>query len=1859
MLDSIYTVISQLKSLQSLKREQTVPIENLVLEGGGVKGLAYAGALQVLAENNLLDTVIRVAGSSAGGIVALLLAVGHTPDEILKIMSEEINFKELMDSRNSVDPTRIFKAAGMPLGVSDLYMLFQHKGLYKGDKFLELAKMILKRKIEEKLKEQIIKENNDEIEKLKKNNDNSEVVAEFVEHKYREMLEKYYITDPALITFEQLNLLRQDYPDLKFKELYVTGTRVRDGKLKVFSEQTNPKMPVVLAIRITMSFPLGFEPVMFEGELYMDGGVADNYPMRIFDRPQFLSHGRNEANVNPATLGFLVDSKAEIQERWGVKSDKSNLHLSTLIEGILKGLQMRSEVLKQFYSTNSIQIFDEDVETMDFNLNPDTVLKLIFSGKKAMQNYIDNYRNDVRYHNLPDYQTWQEKIYSKTPQEITLMLENEMFPLLQECTTLLAVLKTLDISKELENLKNETAEISNDEYEKQKNIYDELEELANYCIYLERQLEIVKSESQLLNAHKKTLQERLESASSPLEREELNAQLEDYNAEIFFNEDKRKKITKEIKQKRESYQEVSRYVKKEVYEILNKIRILEKIQQDNLVESLSGIEEILHEQMDEVLAVIQASVKHYPDPRLSNFENQLYKIRQRKKREIQNVYQEQHFYSEKDAGQIADLYDEIFQDVLAFGYTLEQSQVYALHYLSVRNLFKGKEQELRIDFFKNLLIERLVASNIIKDTDEKSVEWFKKEWEIILNRILQDQTSERGYAEFLAKEQVLEKWNGLKQEKKLAKFLNLNYAYTANLQELLQLLSVGNWAGSINLTNENDTAYNATEMKKKEGETFGKHASSYQVNTVVYNTHQTYSYLSMDKKFKMPPIKAHVLCPEFSRSDKTDEIIVAFEQPGQAEKESQFSLISKHSKNRETQFEEHKNAILQQIKFALRQVKEKRSTKSGKVCLTIVGEGLAGQDAQMLFSAIIKQLNEGGAEDILQEIGSLDLKLIDPCRVSNKLKRNTKKQIKKLKTNRPLFALSGFNLIHQKSYAGVTKKRKPRNYIGEANILSGLSVDETQVVAEFRDLVEETHLYKRLDNSNSDKLEKALNKKNALFAGILYRKLSSGFKQFKVLSQGLFNDSLPYLTKMLLALPFQVGKGILRRTTSPLYRLYRLFKKSKPSLIEKVNWQAVSIPVQEQTHGMKSWETRFKQILKQLNHEQRLSETERPPLENLVLAGGMGKGATYAGALIEMQNKGMLNQVKRVAGSSEGGLVAALYAIGFEAEELAKLMMNEFNSKTLQDEVVSLGGLDKLFTIKGIDVTLSGIVTALAEKGLYKGEALEKLLQNVIKIKLENKVKKLLYENLTKEELASIKGDNEKIEAFLQIKLSALKQLYGLDDLSDITLGQLKTLSSDFPTLNIKDIYLTGTSLQDASLKIFSYEQDPNIPLVKAIRITCSTPGKYVPVAYDEKYYVSGNIANDYPIEVFDQAQFLSHGLNDAGANPCSFGLMINEEAYRDRWGGKESPKSELTLGKFINNVLKGMYARASIISDKYTANTLILSEKFKTSSKLKRLLFFGKKHTREESQSMVDMGRAEVNQYHTQYMGKEVIYSQKKYQNTMHKYYAKTSVENQRILEQEILPLQAKLQVLINEAKENVSDLTQDANLYVQLQNAYQALLDEEQVLIRALALKGIQYKKLDKRSMLPINKERAIIQSLPHANNKKLRKNLHQSPLLTAVSSNKQPFTTKSTPRSFIREIFKDVFPESHWHYQSQQNNHTFSSKNTNQNKIQIEEDKEKLSFYGKPTQKIVESAKTYEKWIMSKNQILTFEIKARTLEDAYTFLRELSTSGFAIEEIQKIKITDSPVLVDVKKVIQEVRHQLRVPSIGTNPDTLTLKP
>jgi len=94
---------------------------NGVFEGGGIRGVALAGAAAAALDAGLRFT--RTVGTSAGALVAALVAAGYSGDQLSDTVCE-------VDWPGLLDPVR---GSRIPLIGRNLALVF-HRGLYKGDR---------------------------------------------------------------------------------------------------------------------------------------------------------------------------------------------------------------------------------------------------------------------------------------------------------------------------------------------------------------------------------------------------------------------------------------------------------------------------------------------------------------------------------------------------------------------------------------------------------------------------------------------------------------------------------------------------------------------------------------------------------------------------------------------------------------------------------------------------------------------------------------------------------------------------------------------------------------------------------------------------------------------------------------------------------------------------------------------------------------------------------------------------------------------------------------------------------------------------------------------------------------------------------------------------------------------------------------------------------------------------------------------------------------------------------------------------------------------------------------------------------------------------------------------------------------------------------------------------------------------------------------------------------------------------------------------------------------------------------------------------------------------------------------------
>jgi predicted patatin/cPLA2 family phospholipase len=65
------------------------------------------------------------------------------------------------------------------------------------------------------------------------------------------------------------------------------------------------------------------------------------------------------------------------------------------------------------------------------------------------------------------------------------------------------------------------------------------------------------------------------------------------------------------------------------------------------------------------------------------------------------------------------------------------------------------------------------------------------------------------------------------------------------------------------------------------------------------------------------------------------------------------------------------------------------------------------------------------------------------------------------------------------------------------------------------------------------------------------------------------------------------------------------------------------------------------------------------------------------------------------------------------------------------------------------------------------------------------------------------------------------------------------------------NIYFHTTELISMKLEIISHENYPDLPLVKALHMSCAIPMAFSPCFYNEKCFIDGGLLNNYPLSTY------------------------------------------------------------------------------------------------------------------------------------------------------------------------------------------------------------------------------------------------------------------------------------------------------------------------------------------------------------------------------------------------------------------------
>jgi len=267
----------------SNRDEESIPFERLVFSSGSAKGAGYLGCIPALLHTGILPDVKKVVGSSAGSIMAALVAIGidfsSLKNESMNIQNEILrtNFSELLGKR-------VGSLFNNTLGICA--MTRDGKPLEeKGRQFINATILNF---MESEIGKALCSQNR-HLNKLYK---------------------RFTHESNPKFTFLDLHRLHRALPR-RFKDLTILTVELPNGSECVLDYKSAPDFEIALACRASSAIPVVLEPIIacVNGVWHtlIDGGIFDLLPSEYFDRDELGNFIPNTREKQTLLLAFADD----------------------------------------------------------------------------------------------------------------------------------------------------------------------------------------------------------------------------------------------------------------------------------------------------------------------------------------------------------------------------------------------------------------------------------------------------------------------------------------------------------------------------------------------------------------------------------------------------------------------------------------------------------------------------------------------------------------------------------------------------------------------------------------------------------------------------------------------------------------------------------------------------------------------------------------------------------------------------------------------------------------------------------------------------------------------------------------------------------------------------------------------------------------------------------------------------------------------------------------------------------------------------------------------------------------------------------------------------------------------------------------------------------------------------------------------------------------------------------------------------------------------------------------------------------------------------------------------------------------
>jgi NTE family protein len=314
---------------------------DLVLEGGGVKGIAHVGAVSALAEAGY--TFHRVAGASAGAIGATFVAAG-LPIERMELLMRPGADPNSIDYRRVPDTQHIH----IPGVVGDAVSILFDKGIYDGDYLRDFINETLERE-----------------------------------------------TNGNITKFGDLRIEDADRRDLAPDQQYRLVVMVADvsrGSLvrlpwdyRLYGYDPD-EMPIADAVRASTSIPFFFKPVRFPWQApsanvsyWVDGGSLSDFPIEVFDRA-------DDKRSRWPTFGVKLSARPDGDALMNVVGGTLSF-AKAILETVVNGND-QVHLADPCVADRTVFVDTSMVQATDFTLTVDQQSQLFEAGRSAARAFL-------------------------------------------------------------------------------------------------------------------------------------------------------------------------------------------------------------------------------------------------------------------------------------------------------------------------------------------------------------------------------------------------------------------------------------------------------------------------------------------------------------------------------------------------------------------------------------------------------------------------------------------------------------------------------------------------------------------------------------------------------------------------------------------------------------------------------------------------------------------------------------------------------------------------------------------------------------------------------------------------------------------------------------------------------------------------------------------------------------------------------------------------------------------------------------------------------------------------------------------------------------------------------------------------------------------------------------------------------------------------------------------------------------------------------------------------------------------------------------------------------------------------------